>query len=331
MKTDDEPNLVSPAYYVFEVNDMEELNPEYLMMWFRRSEFDRYALFKCDSAIRGGFDWEELCDTTLPVPSISRQREVVNEYNILVDRIKLNNQLIYKLEETIQAVYKQWFVDFEFPDDDNNHYKSSGGEMVFNKELEKEIPRKWEINTLKTLTSIVDNRGQTPPHNVIETEFPLIEIGAIKSMNRVIDYDCCEKYLDEDVYNNWFRSGHPSKKDVLFSTVGSLAELKIFWSEKGAIAQNIIAFRSIEDMGLYLYQVLLNSKNELVSYEIGSVQASIKVSHIVNFKVLTPCRKIISKYEKIAEMMSENIFIIVHQNIVLNKLIQILFQRMTKI
>ena len=69
LKLDDKPNLVSPAYPVFEIKDKKELDPEYLMMWFRRSEFDRYATFKCDAAIRGGYDWEALCETLIPVPS----------------------------------------------------------------------------------------------------------------------------------------------------------------------------------------------------------------------------------------------------------------------
>lgn len=148
LKTDDDPVLVSPAYTVFEVNDENQLNPEYLMMWFRRSEFDRYADFKCDSAIRGGFDWDALCDCMLPIPSIEKQQEIVREYNTIQNRIALNNQLISKLEETAQAIYKQWFVEFEFPDENGKPYKSNGGKMVWCEELEKEIPDGWEIEQL---------------------------------------------------------------------------------------------------------------------------------------------------------------------------------------
>jgi type I restriction enzyme S subunit len=111
LKLDDEPNLVSPAYPVFEIRDRNELDPEYLMMWFRRPEFDRYATFKCDAAIRGGFEWSELCETLIPIPHISKQREIVKEYNTIQNRIKLNEQLIQKLEETAQAIYREWFVN----------------------------------------------------------------------------------------------------------------------------------------------------------------------------------------------------------------------------
>ena len=90
---DDKPIIISPAYPVFEVKDEEELNPKYLMKWFRRTEFDRYADFKCDSAIRGGFKWDKLCEVELPIPSIEKQREIVKEYNTVVNRIKLNETL----------------------------------------------------------------------------------------------------------------------------------------------------------------------------------------------------------------------------------------------
>jgi type I restriction enzyme S subunit len=103
--------IVSQAYTPFEVTDSNVLLPEYLMMWFRRPEFDRYARFKSHGSAREIFDWAEMCNTILPVPSIAKQREIVKEYNTVVNRIKLNQQLIQKLEETSQTIYKQWFVD----------------------------------------------------------------------------------------------------------------------------------------------------------------------------------------------------------------------------
>ncbi|MEM5632054.1 restriction endonuclease subunit S [Bacillus toyonensis] len=113
----EEEAIVSQAYTVFEVLDTESLLPEYLMMWFRRPEFDRYARFISHGSVREIFSWEDMCDVELPIPSITKQKEIVNEYNVLVDRINLNNQLIQKLEETVQAIYKQWFIDYEYSDE----------------------------------------------------------------------------------------------------------------------------------------------------------------------------------------------------------------------
>lgn len=103
--------LISQAYVPFEVKDCNELYPEYLMMWFRRPEFDRYARFKSHGSAREIFDWEEMCNTLLPIPHIDKQREIVKEYNVIQNRIALNQQLIQKLEETAQAIYREWFVE----------------------------------------------------------------------------------------------------------------------------------------------------------------------------------------------------------------------------
>lgn len=108
---DDEKAIVSQAYTIFEVTNKLELLPEYLMMWFRRPEFDRYARFKSHGSAREIFSWEEMCDVELPIPPIDQQQKIVAEYNAIQQRIKLNEQLIVKLEETAQAIYRKMFVD----------------------------------------------------------------------------------------------------------------------------------------------------------------------------------------------------------------------------
>lgn len=108
---DDEKAIVSQAYTIFEVKNKQELLPEYLMMWFRRPEFDRYARFKSHGSAREIFSWEEMCDVELPVPSIEEQQKIVSEYKAVTRRIRLNEQIIAKLEETAQALYRKMFVD----------------------------------------------------------------------------------------------------------------------------------------------------------------------------------------------------------------------------
>ena len=108
---DDEKAIVSQAYTVFEVKNKQELLPEYLMMWFCRSEFDRYARFKSHGSAREIFSWEEMCDVELPIPPIEQQQKIVSEYEAITRRIHLNEQIIAKLEETAQALYHKMFVD----------------------------------------------------------------------------------------------------------------------------------------------------------------------------------------------------------------------------
>jgi restriction endonuclease S subunit len=131
-----------------------------MMMWCRRSEFDRNAWFMTDNSVRGGFSWADFCDMKLPVPSIEKQREIVREYNVVNDRISLNEQLTQKLEDTVQTIHKQWFVDFEFPisreyaefignpELEGKPYKSSGGEMEMCDNLQSLIPKNWHTVVL---------------------------------------------------------------------------------------------------------------------------------------------------------------------------------------
>ena len=122
MHKDEKPIIVSPAYFVFEIVDSSvethgraslrtPILPEYLMMWFRRPEFDRNAWFYTDADVRGGLDKDAFWDMRLPVPSIARQHEIVEEYETLSRRIRLNEQMIARLEETAQALYRKMFVD----------------------------------------------------------------------------------------------------------------------------------------------------------------------------------------------------------------------------
>ena len=107
----EESAIISQAYTIFEIVDQDLLLPEYLMMWFCRPEFDRYARFHSHGSAREVFDWDELCNVMLPVPDIARQREIVAEYETLTKRIRLNEQMIAKLEATAQALYRKKFVD----------------------------------------------------------------------------------------------------------------------------------------------------------------------------------------------------------------------------
>lgn len=106
---DDNSIIVSPAYIVFKVKSEEELLPEYLMMWCRRSEFDRNAWFMTDNSVRGGFSWSDFCDMKLPLPSIKEQREIVREYNVVNDRIEINKKIITKLESLAFTLFDKYF------------------------------------------------------------------------------------------------------------------------------------------------------------------------------------------------------------------------------
>ena len=161
---------------------------------------------------------------------------------------------------------------------------------------------------LGDLIESIDNRGKTPPLSDEPTSYPIIDVRALSGNSRIIDYNNCTKYVSEETYQNWFRSGHPIAYDILISTVGSLAEMKIFLGDIGCIAQNVVGFRTKGISPLYLYQYLNYIKNDLVAYNIGSVQPSIKVTHIIKHSIYVAPQDEIDTFNSIARSVTEQIF-----------------------
>ncbi len=108
----DKDCIISSSYTVFEVTDNERLDPEYLMLWFSRPEFDRYTRYMSHGSVREIFDWDELCKVELPVPSIEKQRGIVAAYNTITDRIELKRKINDNLEAAALSIYKCFFVDY---------------------------------------------------------------------------------------------------------------------------------------------------------------------------------------------------------------------------
>lgn len=134
--------IISPAYITFEVVNKDEINSDYLFMYFQSPGFDRYADFKSDASVRGGYNWEELCNTLIPIPPIEEQREIVAEYQAIEQRIENNRRLMSTLEATAQTIYRKMFVD----------------------DIDMEnLPEGWKLGTIDEFGMVVT--GKTPSSN----------------------------------------------------------------------------------------------------------------------------------------------------------------------
>lgn len=105
---DDEEGLVSNVYTVFEIIDEKQLIPEYLMLWFSRPEFDRYARFKSHGSVREVMDWDEMCKVELPVPPYEKQKEIVDGYKAITERIALKQKINDNLSSQMRAYFKEY-------------------------------------------------------------------------------------------------------------------------------------------------------------------------------------------------------------------------------
>ena len=257
-----------------------------------------YKYFELSSLANGGaqqnLNAQIIKDFDILLPSLKEQKKISTFLSALDDKIEGNRRINENLEQQAQALFKSWFVDFE-PFKDQPFVESELGM----------IPQGWRVVELGDLVEIIDNRGKTPPL-VSKDLYPIIDVKALTGLGRVLDYNKCSKYVNHETYTSWFRSGHPKKYDILLSTVGSLAETKLFMGGNGCIAQNVVALRNI-DYSLYLYDYLNRIKSDLVAYNIGSVQPSIKITHIVKHKIIVPQAKVLERYQILSRKLTESI------------------------
>ncbi|MFN8387666.1 MAG: restriction endonuclease subunit S [Anaerolineales bacterium] len=337
--------IVSPSYRVFESKDENVLNSEYLMMWFRRPEFDRYARFKSHGSAHEYFELEQMYEVELPIPHIDKQREIVAEYNTIIKRIDLNNQLIQKLEETAQAIYKQWFVDFEFPFDfaqgkpneNGEPYKSAGGEMEFNKELDREIPVGWEVLPLKSICSKIGS-GATPKGG--KTNYAKSGISLIRSQN-VYDY----LFQPEDIafINNnqakQLENVTVQEKDVLFNITGvSVARCCMVpkFILPARVNQHVMIVRASSDYSfphyILLYLCHSDNKSKLLGIsQSGSTREAITKKEVEDFQVLLPESNLAKQFEFNMEKIFNTIEAKVLQNKHLEDLRQTLLSKLSTV
>tara|TARA_R110002072_G_scaffold66499_4_gene164011 strand:+ start:42593 stop:43879 length:1287 start_codon:yes stop_codon:yes gene_type:complete len=325
--------IISQAYPVFEVIDTSLLLPKYLIMWFTRSEFDRQATFHAVGGVRGSLEWEDFLDFELPVPSISTQQAIVDEYNTIVNRISLNEQLNAKLEETAQALYKHWFVDFNFPIAEEScpelvsgspeligkPYKSSGGAMVYNEELDKEIPEGWEY---QQLNSLVDSQyGFTASADFEKKGVKFLRITDIASS--YIDWDTvpyCD-IKDKDLEKYKLHRG-----DIIIARTGaSVGSAKqINNTDIIAVFASYLVRLKPKSNTLFKYLGLMVTgdlyKDYILNVAGGSAQPQANAVLMTDYKIVLPKESILNNFNKIVEPFTDKRELLQNEN---SKLIEL--------
>jgi type I restriction enzyme S subunit len=327
--------IISQAYPVFKVKDKNEILPEYLMMWFSRAEFDREACFYAVGGVRGSLEWEDFCEMKLPVPDIEKQREIVAEYNIVKNRIALNNQLIQKLEETAHAIYKQWFVDFEFPDENGKPYKSSGGKMVWNEELEKEIPPKWEKFKINQLCNISSSK------RIFESEYCSEGIpfyrGKEITLKKAGEIVSNPIYISKQKFKNLVEKyGKPKEGDILITAVGTIGSTYMVQAEEFYFKDgNVIWLRNfkMKDLNYFIYDFMQSDKfsgliNEIT---IGSTQNAITIKSLGEQEIYRPDNELLNEYNKLSKCLQMEINLKKNEKKTLIILKDLLLSKMTKV
>lgn len=262
----DKDCIISSSYTVFEVVNKNELDPEYLMLWFSRPEFDRYARYMSHGSVREIFDWDELCKVELPVPSIDKQRSIVRAYQTITERIELKRRLNDNLLATAQAVYKAWFVE----------YKPFGGNC----------PISWRVGSVDEIAEFFDSMRK-PLSSLERADMARIYpyYGAVSIVDYVDDYIFDGEYLllSEDGIYVVDDSGHP----LLQHIIGK------FWANNHAhILKGKAGFT--ED-SLYLFL----SNTNMSPIVTGAAQPKINQANLKSFPITIPDSEVLDRFNSV--------------------------------
>lgn len=263
----------------------ENVSKEYLYYVLADDEFFKYSMTTSKGTKMPRGDKTSIMNYPIKLPPLPTQQKIAAILSSLDDKIELNNKINTNLEQQAQALFKEMF-ESKIQNVSENDGRSLG-----------------------EIVNVIDNRGKTPPLEATKTDFPIIDVGTLNSPGRIINYKDCTKFVSKTTYETFFRAGHPKEKDVLLSTVGcNLALLKYYIGSVGCIAQNIVAFRAKEISSLYIYEYLKFIQPDLVSYDIGSAQPSIKVTHIIKHLIYIPTNDELSKFNSFAKCITEQIY-----------------------
>ena len=299
--------IISQAYTVFEVIDHEQLLPEYLMMWFRRPEFDRYARFHSHGSARELFDWDELCDVQLPIPSITRQREIVSEYETLTNRIRLNNQMIQHLEATAQTLYRKTFVD----------------------NIDKEnLPEGWRMGTIDNICEVKDGTHDSP--KPIDVGNPLITSVHLKPWSVSLE---SAYFISAKDYSKINERSLVEKGDILMSMIGTIGIVSYVLYEQVVFAvKNMAIFKTSQNSEYVEYVLFYLKSNEMKQYIVestsGSTQGYVTLNTLRCLPIIIPDEYIIKEYHCITKELLSHIWNLTKENSKINELQSLLLAKM---
>ena len=291
----DNAAIVSPAYFMFEIIDRDVLNEEYLMMWFRRPEFDRECWFMTDGSVRGGITWDDLCRIKLPVPSYARQCEIVESYRAITNRIALKRAENDNLEATIQAAFDKAFHD-------------AGVNLPEAIIKQNKVPQGWTDATVGDFASVQTGPFGSQLHNedYVESGTPIITVEHMDG--KYIAHRNLPLVSQNDV--DRLRKYDLHTGDIVFSRVGSVDRaVMVSQHEDGWLfSGRCLRVRPYDpNTGSYfLWWFNQPVIRQLVTASaVGATMPSINTSILNSIRIVFPQKDIVTQFCKMADGLIE--------------------------
>ena len=276
------------------------VNQRYLYYLLKSNNFRDYIIGTAQgSANQASITQKDIKNFKYDIPTLKEQEAISKILSDIDDKIEINNKINKKLEEMAQAIFKQWFVDFEFPNEDGKPYKSSGGEMV-ESELGM-IPKGWSYTNIESVVSAANTGADAirrAPIVDYNTGIKCVRVGDMSNKRDISSWAYCE-VNDED-----YKKFSLKKNDILVTRTATIGLNTFIFEDLKAVYNNgLIRLKVKEDFNpIYIYQVM-NHKDfmEHISKITGetSTRPNMKINYLLNYKFILPEKDIRDKFEKI--------------------------------
>lgn len=291
----DKDCIISSSYTVFEVVNKNELDPEYLMLWFSRPEFDRYARYMSHGSVREIFGWDELCKVELPVPPVDEQRSIVKAYQTITERIELKRRINDNLEATIQAAFDKAFHD-------------AGVSLQETIIKQNKVPQGWTDATVGDFASVQTGPFGSQLHNedYVESGTPIITVEHMDG--KYIAHRNLPLVSQNDV--DRLRKYDLHTGDIVFSRVGSVDRaVMVSQHEDGWLfSGRCLRVRPYDpNTGSYfLWWFNQPVIRQLVTASaVGATMPSINTSILNSIRIVFPQKDIVTQFCKMADGLIE--------------------------
>lgn len=261
---------------------------------------------------------EVLNEVLVSIPDLPKQTDIAEILSSLDDKIELNNKINQELENLAQTLFKRWFVDFEFPNENGEPYQSSGGEMV-DSEL-GQIPKGWEVKTFADVASVIDCLHSKKPQ-ILEspTGYRYIQLSNIKD-NGLMDLSN-QYWITKEDYEKWISRIEVREGDFVITNVGrSGAVSRIPSDVRAAIGRNMTAIRLNEDFNFigYFSTLVVSDfmKNEITSkLDSGTILDALNVKNIPKLRFVLPAKiNTIQVFEDVVKILWEKMEMNIKEN-----------------
>lgn len=276
---------------------------EYLLQYYKR-----IIQNQSNGTSQENINLETFEQVYFDIPSLDIQNDISNILYSIDKKIELNNKINSELEHFAKTLYEYWFVQFDFPDENERPYKSSGGKMIYNEKLKRNIPYEWSVDNVKSCITHI-NTGLNPRYNFVLNNGNIKYI-TVKNLTTQgsIDFSNCDT-IDEVAQKTVHKRSDISKGDILFASIAPLGRCYLIQEEPQTwdINESVFSIRPKNTMpSEYLYMFLMSETfvKKAENSSTGSVFAGIRIKTLENMLMVIPDEKILKQFkEKISKIL----------------------------